>query len=243
MEESGRPRRQPGSGLRAPLVLPAGFACFLVIGAAAAAAHGSLPGAWVAGLVAAVTGAGAALGDLVAAPVLAVTGWLTVLSFSAAPYGQVHPATRLAGLAAVATGGCAAAGLAAGLARRALTGRGSARDAEDLAGLAHAVRAGTGAVLACLTRRRGGQARLLRQAAGGWVQVAGAGAGPDPAGRAVQRAVVGAGLVLELSGQDRLLSPRLLSGLSAQVATAVELDRLRPGAGRGAASPARSALR
>jgi two-component system sensor histidine kinase KdpD len=79
-------------------------------------------------------------------------------------------------------------------------------------------------VLAHLIDSRGGQARLLERSGDAWVRIAGS--DPEPRG-AIQRNAARPDLVLEVSGQERPLSPRLLDGLTAQLAAALDRDRLR----------------
>ncbi len=103
----------------------------------------------------------------------------------------------------------------------------STEEAQDLLALAQTVLGGQdtpAAVLAHLIASRGGSARLLERSGEAWVRVAG---GDPKAGDTVQRNAVSPDLVLEVSGQDRPLSPRLLDGLTAQVAAALDRDRLR----------------
>ncbi len=104
----------------------------------------------------------------------------------------------------------------------------STEEAEDLLALAQTVLGGQdtpAAVLDHLIANRGGRAELLERSGGAWVRVAGSGgaADDDP----VQRTKARPDLVLEVSGQQRPLSPRLLDGLTAQVAAALDRDRLR----------------
>jgi two-component system sensor histidine kinase KdpD len=110
----------------------------------------------------------------------------------------------------------------------------STEEAQDLLALAQTVLGGEdtpAAVLRHLTVSRGGRAELLEKSGGQWVRVAasvgsgpdGEAAGPGPAVRAAARD----GLVLEVADQQRPLSPRLLDGLAAQVAAALDRDRLR----------------
>ncbi|MGH3301586.1 MAG: sensor histidine kinase [Streptosporangiaceae bacterium] len=103
----------------------------------------------------------------------------------------------------------------------------SSEEAEDLLALAQTVLGGRdtpAAVLEHLTTSRGGRASLLERSGEAWVRVAG---DPEPGNGAVQRAAVRPDLVLEASGQHRPLSPRLLTGLTAQLAAALDRDRLR----------------
>ena len=103
----------------------------------------------------------------------------------------------------------------------------NSEEAQDLLALAQTVLGGQdtpAAVLDHLIGSRGGQARLLERTGGAWARVAGS--DPEP-GHPVQRTAARTDLVLEVSGQDRPLSPRLLDGLTAQAAAALDRDRLR----------------
>jgi two-component system sensor histidine kinase KdpD len=110
----------------------------------------------------------------------------------------------------------------------------SSEEAQDLLALAQTVLGGEdtpAAVLRHLTASRGGQAELLEMSGSQWVRVASSqreSQGDDraPAGPAL-RAAARDGLVLDVAGQQRPLSPRLLDGLAAQVAAALDRDRLR----------------
>ena len=104
----------------------------------------------------------------------------------------------------------------------------STEEAEDLLALAQTVLGGDdtpAAVLSHLTASRGGRAELLERTGEQWVRAAASG----PAGLAgpVERAAPRSDLVLEVAGQHRPLSPRLLDGVAAQVAAALDRDRLR----------------
>jgi two-component system sensor histidine kinase KdpD len=103
----------------------------------------------------------------------------------------------------------------------------NSEEAQDLLALAQTVLGGQdtpAAVLEYLIRSRGGRARLLERTGSDWVRVAGSDLEP---GDTIQRREARPDLVLEVSGQDRPLSPRLLDGLTAQVAAALDRDRLR----------------
>jgi two-component system sensor histidine kinase KdpD len=110
----------------------------------------------------------------------------------------------------------------------------SSEEAQDLLALAQTVLGGEdtpAAVLRHLTASRGGQAELLEMSGSQWVRVASSqreSQGDDraPGGPAL-RAAARDGLVLDVAGQQRPLSPRLLDGLAAQVAAALDRDRLR----------------
>jgi len=104
----------------------------------------------------------------------------------------------------------------------------STEEAKDLLALAQTVLGGQdtpAAVLNYLTASRGGRAELLERTGDQWVRAAASG----PAGLAdpVEHAAPRGDLVLEVAGQDRPLSPRLLDGVAAQVAAALDRDRLR----------------
>jgi signal transduction histidine kinase len=104
----------------------------------------------------------------------------------------------------------------------------STEEAQDLLALAQTVLGGQdnpAAVLGHLTASRGGRAELLERSGEHWVRVAasGAAAGHEPVIRATARD----DLVLEVAGQPRPLSARLLDGVAAQVAAALDRDRLR----------------
>jgi two-component system, OmpR family, sensor histidine kinase KdpD len=104
----------------------------------------------------------------------------------------------------------------------------STEEAQDLLALARTVLGGEdspAAVLAHLTASRGGRAELLERAGQQWVRVAASGEAPPDAH--VLRVAAGPGLVLELSGQQRPLSGRLLDGVCAQLGAALDRDRLR----------------
>ena len=122
----------------------------------------------------------------------------------------------------------------------------STEEAEDLLALAQTVLGGEdtpAAVLRHLTQSRGGRAELLEQAGGQWVRVAASGlsdvsgsagatgladlpAAAGTTGPALQ-AAAREDLMLEVAEQRRPLSPRLLDGFAAQVAAALDRDRLR----------------
>ena len=104
----------------------------------------------------------------------------------------------------------------------------STEEAEDLLALARTVLGGQdtpAAVLEHFIASRGGRAQLLELSGETWVRVAGTQTDPDAGD--VQRTVARPDLLLEVSGQDRTLSPRLLDGLTAQAAAALDRDRLR----------------
>jgi two-component system sensor histidine kinase KdpD len=115
---------------------------------------------------------------------------------------------------------------------RARQARRSTEEAEDLLALAQTVLGGRDTpadVLDHLTGSRGGRARLMERSGESWVRVAesdtlrrdGAAEGDS------RRVTVRPDLILEVSGQHPPLSPRLLDGLTAQLAAALDRDRLR----------------
>ena len=101
-----------GSGLAAPLSLPAGFAALLALGAAAALGGGGLPATGVMAGAAVIVAVACAAAEVAAAPLLALAGWLTVVGFSGPPYGQLRPGGPLAAPAVAVLGASALAGLA-----------------------------------------------------------------------------------------------------------------------------------
>jgi two-component system sensor histidine kinase KdpD len=104
----------------------------------------------------------------------------------------------------------------------------STDEAAELLALAQTVLGGAdtpGPLLDHLTASRGGRAELLERVRGQWVRIAASGAadGDDP----VQRAQARDGLMLVIAGQTRPVTERLLDGLAAQAAAALDRDRLR----------------
>jgi signal transduction histidine kinase len=113
-------------------------------------------------------------------------------------------------------------------AHRALQAARSSEEAAELLALAQTVLGGADtptAVLDHLTGTRGGRAELVEQAGGQWVKVAVS--GTAPAGAATVRVEVRPDLALVISAQSRQLTARLLDGFAAQVAAALDRDRLR----------------
>jgi two-component system sensor histidine kinase KdpD len=106
----------------------------------------------------------------------------------------------------------------------------SAEEAAELLALAQTVLGGADtpvAVLRHLTGTRGGYAELLEQAGGQWVRVAVSGDKPAQSDMAAIRVEARPGLVLVIAGQSRPVTSRLLDGFAAQVAAALDRDRLR----------------
>ena len=104
----------------------------------------------------------------------------------------------------------------------------STEEAQDLLALAQTVLGGLDtptAVLDHLTASRGGRAELLERSGDQWVRVAVSG-DCDPGIPPIQVAA-NRDLVLEVAGQDRPVTARLLDGVAAQVAAALDRDRLR----------------
>src|SRR5215468_163131 len=104
----------------------------------------------------------------------------------------------------------------------------STDEATELLALAQTVLGGADtptALLDHLTASRGGRAELLEQVRGQWVKIASSGTAAD--GDAELQAHARADLVLVLAGQTRPVTNRLLDGLAAQAAAALDRDRLR----------------
>jgi two-component system sensor histidine kinase KdpD len=104
----------------------------------------------------------------------------------------------------------------------------STDEAAELLALAQTVLGGADtptALLDHLTASRGGQAELLEQVRGQWVKIASSGTAADEG--AELQAHARADLVLVLAGQTRPVTRRLLDGLAAQAAAALDRDRLR----------------
>ena len=104
----------------------------------------------------------------------------------------------------------------------------STDEAAELLALAQTVLGGADTpttLLDHLTASRGGRAELLERVRGQWVRIAisGAAADSDP----VLRAQARADLMLLIAGQTRPVTTRLLDGLAAQAAAALDRDRLR----------------
>src|SRR5215471_12901660 len=104
----------------------------------------------------------------------------------------------------------------------------STDEAAELLALAQTVLGGAdtpATLLDDLTASRGGRAELVERVRGQWVRVASSGAAAD--GDAELQAHARADLVLVLAGQTRPVTNRLLDGLAAQAAAALDRDRLR----------------
>jgi two-component system, OmpR family, sensor histidine kinase KdpD len=104
----------------------------------------------------------------------------------------------------------------------------STDEAAELLALAQTVLGGADtptALLDHLTASRGGRAELLERVRGQWVKIASSGTAAD--GDAELQAHARADLVLVLAGQTRPVTNRLLDGLAAQAAAALDRDRLR----------------
>lgn len=126
----------------------------LVVGATASALNGRLPAIAVAascGLVVATT---CVVSDALAAPLVAVIGWMTATAFERAPFGQLRPVGHASSTAALLVGLSALFGALVGIAGRAVASSpaGATLDAvTGLAGFASAVdrrRRGYGVLLA-----------------------------------------------------------------------------------------------
>ena len=96
--------------LGAPFALPIGSTLLLIVGAVAAQSHGRLSALTVTLLCGTVVAAISALSDPVAALPLAAIGWLTATSFGQPPYGELHPGSHHAAVAALIMSACAAVG-------------------------------------------------------------------------------------------------------------------------------------
>ena len=104
----------------------------------------------------------------------------------------------------------------------------STDEATELLALAQTVLGGADtptALLDHLTASRGGRAELLERVRGQWVKIASSGTAAE--GDAELQAHARADLVLVLAGQTRPVTKRLLDGLAAQAAAALDRDRLR----------------
>jgi two-component system, OmpR family, sensor histidine kinase KdpD len=104
----------------------------------------------------------------------------------------------------------------------------STDEAAELLALAQTVLGGADtptALLDHLTTSRGGRAELLEQVRGQWVRIASSGTAKadDPSSRAQARE----DLMLVIAGQTRPVTKRLLDGLAAQAAAALDRERLR----------------
>ncbi len=113
-------------------------------------------------------------------------------------------------------------------ARRALQAARSGEEAASLLALAQTVLGGAdtpSGVLDHLTSTLGGRAELLERTGGQWISVTASGTAPADA--AVTRVEARPDLALIAAGQSRPISPRLLDGFAAQVAAAVDRERLR----------------
>jgi two-component system sensor histidine kinase KdpD len=98
----------------APYALPAGCGTLLVIGAIAAATHGTVSAGWVLLLAALVAGGTGLLAEPGVALFVAVAAWFTTAGFSAPPYAQLHVTWLTGARAALILAGCTLAGLAIG---------------------------------------------------------------------------------------------------------------------------------
>ncbi len=102
------------NGLPAYLALPIGFACLLVIGATAAGLGSKFPASAVLAAVSAVVAGVSLAAEPLAAPLLGLIGWLTIVGFSHPPYAQLHPAGPAAARGAIAMGACSLLAAGAG---------------------------------------------------------------------------------------------------------------------------------
>ncbi len=113
-------------------------------------------------------------------------------------------------------------------ARRAVQAARAREEAASLLELAQTVLGGAdspAAVLEHLTRTHGGQAELQERVAGRWVRAATSGV--DGTLSAASRIDIRGDLVLLVTGQNESATPALLAGYAAQVAAALDRERLR----------------
>lgn len=110
-------------GLAAPFALPLGFAVLLAVGTIAAALGGRLPATGMLVACAVVAGLTSFVAEPVAAPPLALIGWLTAIGFSRPPYAQLRPTGPVAWHAAIAVVASALAGAGLGVLYRWCSGR------------------------------------------------------------------------------------------------------------------------
>ena len=116
---SGHNRR----GLAAPFALPLGFAMLLAVGTVAAALGSRFPATGVLIACAVVAGVTAFVAEPLAAPVIALIGWLTAIGFSRPPYAQLRPTGPVAWHAAIAIAASALAAAGLGVLYRWCAGR------------------------------------------------------------------------------------------------------------------------
>src|SRR5579859_1036262 len=151
MTGSRKPR-----GLAAPFALPVGFVMLLDVGTVAAGLGGKLPATGVLIACAVVAGVVSFVAEPIAAPVLALIGWLTTIGFAKPPYADLRPTGPAAGHAAIALAAAALAGAGLGVlyrwsaARFTLVGMGASidagRDGQSLPGGGSAERTDAGRV-------------------------------------------------------------------------------------------------
>jgi two-component system, OmpR family, sensor histidine kinase KdpD len=113
-------------------------------------------------------------------------------------------------------------------ARRATQAARSGAEAASLLALAQTVLGGAdtpAAVLDHLTATMGGRAELMERVRGQWVQIAASGQAPEAS--VATRVSAREDLLLIVAGQPRPVSQRLLDGFAAQVAPALDRERLR----------------
>ncbi len=104
----------------------------------------------------------------------------------------------------------------------------SREEARSLLELAQTVLGGAdtpAAVLDHLVQTQGGQAELLENVSGRWIRIAASGSAAPAA--PVTRAGVRSDLALQVSGQPNPIAPGLLAGFAAQIAAALDRERLR----------------
>ncbi len=99
-------RRIRQRAVGAHVALPTAYAGMLLIGAAAAALHGRFSATGVLVTVAILVAVASAVTEPLAAPLLGLIGWLTVVGFSRPPYAQLRPTGPLAAHAAGTLAAC-----------------------------------------------------------------------------------------------------------------------------------------
>ncbi len=108
-------RRTRQRAVGAHVALPAAYTAMLLIGTAAAALHGRFSATGVLVTVAILVTATSAAAEPLAAPLLGLVGWLTVVGFSRPPYAQLRPTGPLSAHAAVTLAACSLAAAGTGM--------------------------------------------------------------------------------------------------------------------------------
>src|SRR5579859_4597936 len=126
-----QPRPPPPRGLAAHYALPAGCTALLLIGAIAAASHGTVSAGWVLLLAAAVVIAAGLAAEPGATLFVVGAGWLTVAGFSRPPYAQLQVTWQAGARAALVLSLGGLAGFCVGRTVRALARSVTLRDVDD----------------------------------------------------------------------------------------------------------------